>query len=628
MKKLFFFLILLFMPFIVLAVDPDYEVEGYFAIHKINEDGTITVKEAIVLNGDMNGYEREILTSNSNLSSGKNINFEHDAIYNPTAVSNVKVAAYKVKKDELNYEIVNKDFKYSELNYNARKGARNKYTLTDSNNQYVIKNYYSCSNCRIAFYFEYDIEGATVIHEDTAEVYLQLFTHNYVTENMGMIDMEVVLPEHDEDSLMWVHGNVYGNVEKADTQKWLIHSDKFPKGSELDYRTVFNKDLIIENSSIKHTSVEALPSIKEIEKRRTEERAKEIARILKYIKAMKYIGYGYLAILIVLLIIMYFKYDREHNVSFYSKYYREFIDDYDVEVVDYLFNKRITPNAMSASIMNLIYKKKIKAEPVSGKKDEYLFTLLEENEISHSEQLLIDFLFKEVGDGQTFTTKKLKDYAKSTKTYEKFTNSYNAWSKSVTSEGESQEFFEDNKSISMRVLVGLYLLLGFFIFVISVITIDEFIFNDLLLIPIAFTFIYLFTFTKRTEKGALHHKKWQAFKNFLNDFGKFDIKELPEIILWERYLVYATVLGIADKVQKTMNVKISEAEKIGSFDTTPFLYYHSFSSFGNVVSQSIQQAHNLAVSTAAAQNSANYGGGGGFSGGGGFGGGGGGGHGF
>ena len=32
--------------------------------------------------------------------------------------------------------------------------------------------------------------------------------------------------------------------------------------------------------------------------------------------------------------------------------------------------------------------------------------------------------------------------------------------------------------------------------------------------------------------------KWTAFKKFLNDFGSFDVKELPEIKLWERYLVF------------------------------------------------------------------------------------------
>ena len=56
----------------------------------------------------------------------------------------------------------------------------------------------------------------------------------------------------------------------------------------------------------------------------------------------------------------------EYESDFISDYYREFIEDYNVEVVDYIMNKNITPNAMTASIMNLIYKKNIKAEKMIG----------------------------------------------------------------------------------------------------------------------------------------------------------------------------------------------------------------------------------------------------------------------
>ena len=70
--------------------------------------------------------------------------------------------------------------------------------------------------------------------------------------------------------------------------------------------------------------------------------------------------------------------------------------------------------------------------------------------------------------------------------------------------------------------------------------------------------IYTFLIKKRTKKGQEDYVRWKAFKHFLEDFGRFDIKELPEIALWERYLVYATVFGLADKVEKAMNVKISE----------------------------------------------------------------------
>jgi len=108
---------------------------------------------------------------------------------------------------------------------------------------------------------------------------------------------------------------------------------------------------------------------------------------------------------------------------------------------------------------------------------------------------------------------------------------------------------------------------------------------------------------------------------------------LPEIVLWERYLVYATIFGLADKVQRDMNVRIKELG-LQDFDTG---YYPSFVyiNLGNTINNSI----NNAISSAYSRQSANYanshsssssggGFGGGFSSGGGFGGGGSSGHGF
>jgi len=64
----------------------------------------------------------------------------------------------------------------------------------------------------------------------------------------------------------------------------------------------------------------------------------------------------------VLGLFYYTKHDKELKANFVGQYNREFIEDYNVEVIDYLMHKNITPNAMSASIMNLIYKKIIKVD--------------------------------------------------------------------------------------------------------------------------------------------------------------------------------------------------------------------------------------------------------------------------
>lgn len=120
----------------------------------------------------------------------------------------------------------------------------------------------------------------------------------------------------------------------------------------------------------------------------------------------------YYAILIIVWIYVYKKYDKERTPKFNLEYNREFIDDYNVEVIDYLMNSNITPNAMSASIMNLIYKKNIKAEKILEEKDGYKFTLLNKDNLNETENYLVDFLFDRVGTNNEFTTSKLKKYGK------------------------------------------------------------------------------------------------------------------------------------------------------------------------------------------------------------------------
>lgn len=140
---------------------------------------------------------------------------------------------------------------------------------------------------------------------------------------------------------------------------------------------------------------------------------------------------------------------------------------------------------------------------------------------------------------------------------------------------------------------------------------------------------------KRNTYGSTEYKKWLAMKNFMSDFGNLSEKELPEIALWEKYLVYATVLGCAAKLQKTMEVKLKDMD-LDMNDT--FSDILLMNTINNTVNRAINTGHSSAVSAKRAHDyassssggggswSSGSGGGGGFSSGGGsFGGGGGGG---
>ena len=56
-------------------------------------------------------------------------------------------------------------------------------------------------------------------------------------------------------------------------------------------------------------------------------------------------------------------------------------------------------------------------------------------------------------------------------------------------------------------------------------------------------------------------RKLVQFRNFLKDFTLSKIREVPEAVLWEEYLVYAELFGIADKVSKNLGKLYPEITK-------------------------------------------------------------------
>ena len=50
------------------------------------------------------------------------------------------------------------------------------------------------------------------------------------------------------------------------------------------------------------------------------------------------------------------------------------------------------------------------------------------------------------------------------------------------------------------------------------------------------------------KKGFIHRAKLQAFERYLSDFGDFKKNDIPDIAIWQYYIIFAVGLGIGDKV--------------------------------------------------------------------------------
>ena len=112
-----------------------------------------------------------------------------------------------------------------------------------------------------------------------------------------------------------------------------------------------------------------------------------------------------------------------------------------------------------------------------------------------------------------------------------------------------------------------------------------------------------------TQKGVDSKEKWKGLKKYMEDFSLLNEKEIPAIEVWERYLVYATAFGIADKVLKQLKTIYPNIDELDSIHTSTYMYFMYHSNFETSFSSSISSSISSSYSSAT-------GGGGGFSGGG------------
>ncbi len=636
MKKLFLLVFLLLCPITVSASRVEYDITNFLVDATIMENGDMNVKELIVLDGTFNGYVRELVYRNSRLEFYEPINYQQDAIYNANGISNMQIKAGYLNEEEIDFSSLNSEtFKNLTKVFYDADAINGDYFESSIQDGKSYKMYYSADNEVVGFLLQYTLEDVAVLHEDVGEVYWTFIGENF-TDSIMNLQIQVHLPKEDtsESFRAWAHGDLTGNLEFLDEQTVLATVKRLSPNTAIDLRLTFDASLLNADMVSKKSNEVALDKILEVEEERALNANLQRERAERNLTIANIICGVFIAALLIWWLYVYFRYDKEYKSTFNHKYNREFIDEYNVEVVDYLMNHSITPNAMSASILNLIYKKNIKVEEIVSEKKKkkeknYLFTLLNRDNVNDTEDVLLDFLFETVGKENKFTTTELKIYAAGPSTFTNFQKSYTNWQNCARKDGEKQKFFETN-GLPIVSSIFIFLIAFFIVFYIMYLQVDTYLTFIVIALTIVF-FIYAMMIRKRTKKGNEHYVRWKAFKNFLNDFGRFDIKELPEVALWEKYLVYATVFGLADQVEEAMSVKIQELPTgmVGVYYPT-WVDFHIAHMVSHSIHNSFTSNQTAITNSRIASSSRSSGGGfgGGFSSGGGFGGGGGGGHGF
>lgn len=235
------------------------------------------------------------------------------------------------------------------------------------------------------------------------------------------------------------------------------------------------------------------------------------------------------------------------------------------------------------------------------------------------ERKALRVLFFEAGDGRSVTESELRRWAE--KPYEGKTRMYSFvedWGKQMRRWFERQYFrLDDPQSEKARNRFLTHLVIAGVIG--SLVTLPVSLFT-VLPVSVVLGVIAGTSLSRRSPEAAREYQRWDAFKRFMADFSA--MREAgPELLpLWERYLVYAVSLGVAEKLIHNLALLAREYDYALSHPS----WYHAASGEAfstDSLSGMTGFVENLQNLTSALSSSTSSGGG--FSGGGGGGGGGG-----
>lgn len=638
MRKIRLILFSIFIMFLPIFVYADGTARYYIEVNVL-DTGDAEIKELKLMDGVYKGYKTSIRYKSNGLSKfdGSKSSFEGSDIYNASALTNVKV--YDVKFTTTDFSVINKENKEFVLVNSAKKGDYGVYTKTKNSEGVDIMSYQPSSYARASL-ITYTLKDLVVVHNDIAEIAHDFIGIDYAEEINNLI-IRINLPSSSKELRIFSHGPLNGNNRIIDDKSVEITYKRLPKNNPVDARVVFDKSLV--PKATKKSNADGLNKILEVEKERANyanklrESARKREKMLQTLAIIMEILLGiWLIGLIAIVYKFYNKNDKEYRSEFDGKYFRDFPEEYIPSTVSYLMNKSINNLSFNAGILDLIRKKAITIEEVTidkkglfknkQQKDYKLSRNMNFNldTLSTSEKKLFNLLIGTVGNGDYVILGDMKEFSKDYDNAKRLISGYDSWRYACESEAETEEFYENTKKEKTNcILYSLIFIPITFLALLCGSNMGRVLLMDLFGI---LAIIYFSSATKRTKKGNEQYHKWKGLKNFLADFGRLDEKDLPEIKLWERYLVYATMFGLAVKVQNAMKMNLERMNYSDNIDFT-YLYFDNYY-FSNLMTNAVNSSFSSArgtistheLASSSDSSSGGYGGGSSF-GGGGFGGG-------
>ncbi len=511
-------------------------------------------------------------------------------------------------------------------------GETGAYGVRDLGGVVTVQLNFDVTDTAAAFTVEYVARGAARRWSDTAELYWQFIGEDVAVESRD-VSVTVHLPQGvtSDQVRAWAHGPLWGNVTIQPDASVVMQVDPLPANTFVEGRILFPAASL---GAAPEGSAPRLDAILAEEQRLADEanRTRTWARLKVGLWGV--LGVGVPLVALGLVMVLYFRHGREPKTRFNAQYLRDFPQpQLPPALAAFIWRMgSVGSEDVTATLLDLVNRKVIDLERVTVHEDKlfgpdetstYKLTLHDERPAAllEHERQLCTFLFHEIAGGDELVLSELKDLAKTRRTT--FAEGFRAWKTTVQEEGEKRGYLDPHAD-------RMAFIASAFAFVAIVAAGAAAVFSGFWWffagIPLGIVLIWVARAVKRrSQEAAELHAQYAALERYLKDFGRLQEKPPDAVVLWEQFLIYAVVFGIADQVAKAMTVKVPEVVSDPAF-RTPYILWWGMPGEGGGLSafNEMHQSFSQAVSVATSSSSSGSGGGGGFSGGGGGGGGGGG----
>lgn len=561
-----------------------------------------------------------------------------------SSISNVTV------KDITNEEQITTFIKTDEWAYHVQNGYYYGTDNDDGNFEIGWGVGLDTTTANKKYQISYTVKDAITKYNDYAELYWQFVGKDFEI-NASKITGTVHLPSNvsNKDEIkVWGHtAGLNGTIYATDTNEIQFVINQFKNGTYVEVRTLFPTSLISNYGRVKQTDI-LDKAVKEETKWANKANAKrKVANWLDensdwFYFAVVIVIFGSIFLIVIIAELKQTKKYKEKLkelenkekvvASTQYKYFRD-IPDEDAtpgEVMRILnpirsqFSSSEFGKIFSATMLDLTLKKYLDIKLEKNEKNKEVTNIYVLKQVSDglkpNEERIMTFIRNAAGSKKVITLKELQKYIKEHPS--KVESLLSSTFKSVETQLDNDKILDlDGYSDYSKYS---YSKIGY---IVLIIVLCWFVFALIPIVAIVISAInanLCWKIQKRssalTQKGADLQAEWKGLKVFMEEFSMLDKREVPELVVWEKYLVYATVMGVADKVIKQLKMVYPNFEEmtngIETYSYMSIMMNTNFSAgFSSAIDSSIQSAHSTYSST----YSSGSGGGGGFSGGGGFG---------